>query len=166
MCNSSRAKTAPKRNFSTRSTPWWTKTNRSSYRPIGHRAKSKIWKTGSKAACNVGLVVDLHPTDYELRLGILAFQGRSVQQSQYPRPGVLSRWRARVFGPCASATNVRVLRRCADPAVCFCLARWAAKLRWIMTQDCLADILRASERKITIEEIQRRVCRTLQHSPV
>jgi len=26
-----------------------------------------------------------------------------------------------------------------------------------MTQDCLADILRASERKITIEEIQRRV---------
>src|SRR5690606_11151133 len=26
-----------------------------------------------------------------------------------------------------------------------------------LTQDCLADVLRASERKITIEEIQRRV---------
>ena len=26
-----------------------------------------------------------------------------------------------------------------------------------LTQDCLADVLRASERKITVEEIQRRV---------
>ena len=27
-----------------------------------------------------------------------------------------------------------------------------------LTQDCLADVLRASERKITVEEIQRKVC--------
>jgi chromosomal replication initiator protein len=33
-----------------------------------------------------------------------------------------------------------------------------------LAQDCLADILRASDRKVTIEEIQRKV-RALQHPP-
>ena len=35
-----------------------------------------------------------------------------------------------------------------------------------LTQDCLADVLRASERKVTVEEIQRQVSRALQHPPV
>ena len=32
-----------------------------------------------------------------------------------------------------------------------------AKINLELTQDCLADVLRASERKITVEEIQRKV---------
>ena len=38
------------------------------------------------------------------------------------------------------------------------LPRWSSsQITLELTQDCLADVLRASERKISIEEIQRKV---------
>lgn len=106
-----------------------------------------------KSRLQCGLVVDLHPTDYELRLGIL--QSKVEQfRSQYPNlvlsDGVLEFLAHRI------STNVRVLEGALTRLFAFA-SLVGCEITLDMTQDCLADILRASERKISIEEIQRRV---------
>ncbi|AHD07811.1 chromosomal replication initiator protein DnaA [Phaeobacter gallaeciensis] len=100
-----------------------------------------------------GLVVDLHPTDYELRLGIL--QSKVAQQMQtYPdlriADGVLEFLAHRI------STNVRVLEGALTRLFAFA-SLVGREIDMELTQDCLADVLRASERKITVEEIQRKV---------
>ncbi|WP_299846093.1 chromosomal replication initiator protein DnaA [uncultured Roseovarius sp.] len=106
-----------------------------------------------KSRLQCGLVVDLHPTDYELRLGILQSK---VEQfgAQYPDlhmdQGVLEFLAHRI------STNVRVLEGAMTRLYAFAsLVKQPITLE--LTQDCLADVLRASERKISIEEIQRKV---------
>ncbi|MDC0737996.1 chromosomal replication initiator protein DnaA [Cognatishimia sp. SS12] len=100
-----------------------------------------------------GLVVDLHPTDYELRLGIL--QSKVDQyKAQYPdlqlAPGVLEFLAHRI------STNVRVLEGALTRLFAFA-SLVGREITMELTQDCLSDVLRASERKISVEEIQRRV---------
>ncbi|WP_371224971.1 chromosomal replication initiator protein DnaA [Roseovarius sp. 2305UL8-3] len=106
-----------------------------------------------KSRLQCGLVVDLHPTDYELRLGILQSKLERYRE-QYPEldmaDGVLEFLAHRI------STNVRVLEGALTRLFAFAsLIKQEVTLE--LTQDCLADVLRASERKISIEEIQRRV---------
>ena len=106
-----------------------------------------------KSRLQCGLVVDLHPTDYELRLGIL--QSKVEQQmATYPdlkvEDGVLEFLAHRI------STNVRVLEGALTRLFAFA-SLVGRKIDMDLTQDCLADVLRASERKITVEEIQRKV---------
>jgi len=100
-----------------------------------------------------GLVVDLHPTDYELRLGILQLKAEFYRQ-QYPglvlAAGVIEFLAHRI------TTNVRVLEGALTRLFAFA-SLVGREITLDLTQDCLADILRASDRKATIEEIQRRV---------
>ncbi|WP_163847805.1 chromosomal replication initiator protein DnaA [Pseudooceanicola aestuarii] len=100
-----------------------------------------------------GLVVDLHPTDYELRLGILQSKLESYRE-KYPdlqvADGIMEFLAARI------STNVRVLEGALTRLFAFGMLV-EREITMELTQDCLADVLRASERKITIEEIQRRV---------
>lgn len=106
-----------------------------------------------KSRLQCGLVVDLHPTDYELRLGILQIKVLSHQKS-YPEleiaDGVLEFLAQRI------STNVRVLEGALTRLFAFA-SLVGREIDMDLTQDCLADVLRASERKITIEEIQRKV---------
>ncbi|MFZ5963514.1 chromosomal replication initiator protein DnaA [Thalassococcus sp. BH17M4-6] len=100
-----------------------------------------------------GLVVDLHPTDYELRLGIL--QSRLAQHmAQYPDlsidRGIIEFLAHRI------STNVRVLEGALTRLFAFA-SLIGRPITMDLTQDCLADVLRASERKVSIEEIQRKV---------
>ncbi len=106
-----------------------------------------------KSRLQCGLVVDLHPTDYELRLGIL--QSKVHQYSStYPgleiSDGVLEFLAQRI------STNVRVLEGALTRLFAFA-SLVGREIDMELTQDCLADVLRASERKITVEEIQRKV---------
>jgi chromosomal replication initiator protein len=106
-----------------------------------------------KSRMQCGLVVDLHPTDYELRLGILQ-QKVEFYASQYQglsiAAGVLEFLAHRI------STNVRVLEGALVRL--FAMASLVGReITMDMTQDCLADVLRVSERKVTVEEIQRRV---------
>ncbi len=106
-----------------------------------------------KSRLQCGLVVDLHPTDYELRLGIL--QSKVEQQRiNYPEvklsDGVLEFLALRI------STNVRVLEGALVRLFAFA-SLVGREITMELTQDCLADVLRASERKITVEEIQRKV---------
>lgn len=106
-----------------------------------------------KSRLQCGLVVDLHPTDYELRLGILQ-QKVEHYRKQYSglvlTDGVLEFLAHRI------STNVRVLEGALTRLFAFA-SLVGREITLELAQDCLADILRASDRKITIEEIQRRV---------
>ncbi|MFC7702630.1 chromosomal replication initiator protein DnaA [Plastorhodobacter daqingensis] len=106
-----------------------------------------------KSRLQCGLVVDLHPTDYELRLGILQ-QKAEAYRGQYPglqlAPGVLEFLAHRI------TTNVRVLEGALTRLFAFA-SLVGREITLDLAQDCLADILRASDRKVTVEEIQRRV---------
>ncbi len=106
-----------------------------------------------KSRLQCGLVVDLHPTDYELRLGIL--QSKVEQQRlTYPdlrlNDGVLEFLAHRI------STNVRVLEGALTRLFAFA-SLVGREITMELTQDCLADVLRATDRKITVEEIQRKV---------
>ena len=106
-----------------------------------------------KSRLQCGLVVDLHPTDYELRLGILQ-QKADYYRHQYPglqiAGGVLEFLAHRI------TTNVRVLEGALTRLFAFA-SLVGREISLELAQDCLADILRASDRKLTIEEIQRKV---------
>ncbi len=106
-----------------------------------------------KSRLQCGLVVDLHPTDYELRLGIL--QSKVDQyRTQYPElqlaDGVLEFLAHRI------STNVRVLEGALTRLFAFA-SLVGREITMDLTQDCLSDVLRASERKVSVEEIQRKV---------
>jgi len=106
-----------------------------------------------KSRLQCGLVVDLHPTDYELRLGILQ-QKVELYRTQYSglviADGVLEFLAHRI------TTNVRVLEGALTRLFAFA-SLVGREITLELAQDCLADILRASDRKLTIEEIQRKV---------
>ena len=98
-------------------------------------------------------MVDLHPTNYELRLGILQSKVE-YYRGQYPdlmlADGVLEFLAHRI------TKNVRVLEGALTRLFAFA-SLVGQEITLELTQDCLADVLRASERQVTIEEIQRQV---------
>jgi len=106
-----------------------------------------------KSRLQWGLVVDLHPTDYELRLGILQSKAEA-QNLLYPDvhlcAGVLEFLAQRI------STNVRVLEGALTRLFAFS-SLVGREVTLEVTQECLADILRASDRKVTIDEIIRKV---------
>jgi len=95
-----------------------------------------------------GLVADLHPTTYELRLGIL--QSKAEQGRLRIPPKVME------FLAHKIASNVRDLEGA--------LNRIAAHVQLVgrditleSVQEVLHDLLRSHERRITIDEIQKKV---------
>lgn len=101
-----------------------------------------------KSRLGWGLVADIHPTTYELRLGIL--------QSKAERIGMEIPGKVLEFLAHKITANVRELEGA--------LNRIAAHMTLIgrqvtleTTQDLLHDLLRANDRRVTIEEIQKRV---------
>jgi len=108
-------------------------------------------RIASRLQC--GLVVDLHPTTYELRLGILQSK-IELYQSSYP--GIDVRQEVVEFLAHRISTNVRVLEGALTRLFAFA-SLVGREITVELTQDCLSDILRASDRKVTVEEIQRKV---------
>ncbi|MFS4439452.1 chromosomal replication initiator protein DnaA [Paracoccaceae bacterium GXU_MW_L88] len=107
-----------------------------------------------KSRLQWGLVADIHPTDYELRLGILQTKADG-QRERMPNlkiaPGVLEYLAHRI------SSNVRVLEGSLTRLTA--LADLTGReVTMDMVQDTLSDTLRASERKVTPEEIIRKVC--------
>jgi chromosomal replication initiator protein len=95
-----------------------------------------------------GLVADIHPTTYELRLGIL--------ESKAEQMGLTLPQKVMEFLAHKITSNVRELEGA--------LNRIGAHTQLVRrdltletTQELLQDLLRANERRVTIDEIQRRV---------
>lgn len=95
-----------------------------------------------------GLVADIHPTTYELRVGIL--QAKAEQLGAHVEPEVHAFLAQRI------TSNVRelegALNRVVHQAM---LLRRPVSID--MAQEVLKDLLRSNERRVTIEEIQRAV---------
>ncbi|QJF49655.1 chromosomal replication initiator protein DnaA [Roseobacter ponti] len=121
----------------------------------GDRAPGEIkdMEERVKSRLQCGLVVDLHPTDYELRLGILQSK---VEQQRVNYPGLEVENGVLEFLAHRISTNVRVLEGALTRLFAFA-SLVGREINMELTQDCLSDVLRASERKITVEEIQRKV---------
>lgn len=95
-----------------------------------------------------GLVADIHPTTYELRLGIL--QSKADQLSAQI-PGRVMEFLAHKI-----ASNVRELEGALNRIVAH--STLVGRLISLeTTQEVLHDLLRANDRRVTIEEIQKRV---------
>ena len=95
-----------------------------------------------------GLVADIHPTTYELRLGIL--QSKAEQMKAQVPLKVLE------FLAHKIVSNVRELEGALNRIVAHgtLIGR---PITLETTQELLHDLLRANDRRVTIEEIQRRV---------
>lgn len=101
-----------------------------------------------KSRLNCGLVADIHATTYELRLGIL--------QTKAERMGVEIPHKVMEFLAHKITSNVRELEGA--------LNRVAAHASLVgrditleSAQDVLHDLIRAHDRRVTIEEIQKKV---------
>jgi chromosomal replication initiator protein len=101
-----------------------------------------------KSRLNCGLVADIHATTYELRLGILASKAEQIG-ADVPR-------KVMDFLAHKITANVRELEGALNRVVAH--AQLVGRDITIeTTQEVLHDLLRANDRRVTIEEIQKRV---------
>lgn len=96
-----------------------------------------------------GLVADIHATTYELRLGILHAKIEATGITDVPRE-VLEFLARRI------TSNIRELEMGLNRVTAHATLV-GREIDLEMAQDVLRDVLRANDRRITIEEIQRRV---------
>jgi len=106
---------------------------------IGDRLRSRL---------SSGLVADLHPTTFELRLGILDAKAASLGADV---PAKVKEFLAHKI-----ASNVRELEG-ALTRLCAHAQLVGGDITLETAQSLLSDLLRAHDRKLTMEEIQRRV---------
>lgn len=100
----------------------------------------------SRLGC--GLVADIHATSYELRLGII---GSKAEQMGVDVPVKVAEFLAHKI-----TSNVRELEGALNRVVAH--AQLVGRdITLESTQDVLHDLLRANDRRITIEEIQKKV---------
>jgi chromosomal replication initiator protein len=95
-----------------------------------------------------GLVADIHQTDYELRLSILQAKGERLNATVMPK--------VMEFLAHKITSNVRELEGALNRVVAH--AQLVGRdITLETTQEVLHDLLRANDRRVTIEEIQKRV---------
>ncbi len=95
-----------------------------------------------------GLVADIHPSTYELRLGIL--------QSKREKLGATVPDSVLEFLALKVTSNIRELEGALNRIVAHADVS-KQEITLSSTQDVLQDLLRAHDRRITIDEIQRKV---------
>jgi chromosomal replication initiator protein len=95
-----------------------------------------------------GLVADIHPTTYELRLGILQAKAEQLRVEIPPR--VVEFLASRI------TSNVRELEGAMNRIV-HQASITQKSISIDMAQEVLKDLLRANDRRVTIEEIQKAV---------
>ncbi len=101
-----------------------------------------------KSRLGWGLVADIHPTTYELRLGILQAKSEQLQQ---PVPDVVIEFLAHRI-----TSNVRELEGALNRIVAHSTLV-GREITLELTQDVLRDLIRANDRRITVEEVQKKV---------
>lgn len=98
----------------------------------------------------MGLVADIRPADYALRLEILRRKVALAGNCDIPEEVVL-------FLAQRIASNIRELEGALNRVLAYSLLN-ARPIDMEFVQEVLADVLQASQRRVTIDEIQRRVC--------
>ena len=98
-----------------------------------------------------GLVADINPADYELRLNILDAKLARMGAEKGRVPTDVIEFLARKI-----TSNVRELEGALNRVVAYATLTGRA-VTMEFTREVLADVLKAHDRRITIDEIQRRV---------
>jgi chromosomal replication initiator protein len=101
-----------------------------------------------------GLVADIHATDFELRLGVLHNKADAARAEHGDLP---MDERVLPFLAEKITSNVRELEGAFNRLVAHAVFV-NRKIDLDSARDLLSDLLRASERRVTVEEIQRHVC--------
>jgi chromosomal replication initiator protein len=101
-----------------------------------------------KSRLGWGLVADIHPTTYELRLGIL--------QAKAERLGVVVPLKVLEFLAHKITQNIRELEGALNRVTAHATLI-GRPITIESAQDVLHDLIRANDRRVTIEEIQKRV---------
>ena len=119
------------------------------------RAPSEIAKLEERIASRLqcGLMVDLHPADHELRLGVLRAR-LAVRAADYPEVEVEDEVIEMLAGRVTS--NLRVLDGALTRLLAFASLTGRAASREL-AEECLGEVLRASDRRLDLDAIQARV---------
>lgn len=102
-----------------------------------------------KSRLGCGLVADIHPTDFELRIGILENKARQL--------GVELPARVSEFLAQKISSNIRELEGALRRVIAHSQLLSDKEISLEMTQDVLKDMLRSFDRRTTIDEIQKKV---------
>jgi len=100
-----------------------------------------------------GLTIDIHPTDYELRLAILQSKAEAIRDGD---DSITIERSVLEFLAHRISSNVRVLEGALTRVFAFATLV-GRPIDLDMTKECLADLLREADRRISIWEIKRRV---------
>ncbi len=100
-----------------------------------------------------GLVTDIHASDYELRLGVLQTKAKKHIDDN---PEIIIKDNILEFLAQRIDSNIRVLEGALNRVIAY--SSFVKKPLTIeMAQEVLKDLIRASQRRITIDDIQRKV---------
>lgn len=102
-----------------------------------------------KSRLGCGLVADIHPTDFDLRIGILENKARQL--------GVELPSRVSEFLAQKITSNIRELEGALRRVIAHSQLLTDKEISLEMTQDVLKDMLRSFDRRTTIDEIQKKV---------
>ena len=102
-----------------------------------------------KSRLGWGLVADIHPTTYELRLGILQAKAEAMQV-KIPKDVM-------EFLAFKISSNIRELEGALNRIVAH-VTLVGRSITLDTTQDVLRDLLRSNDRRLSVEDIQKRVC--------
>ncbi len=106
-------------------------------------------ETRLKSRLSGGLVADIHPTDFNLRMGILHSKAKQM--------GVELPEKVAEFLAEKITSNIRELEGSLRRIVAHSQLLSKSEITLDMTQDILKDMLRSIDRKTTIDEIQKKV---------
>ena len=102
-----------------------------------------------KSRLGCGLVADIHPTDFDLRMGIL---NNKAQQLGVDIPTKVAEFLAQKI-----TSNIRELEGALRRVVAHSQLLADKEITLEMTQDVLKDMLRSYDKRTTIDEIQKKV---------
>ena len=106
-------------------------------------------ETRLRSRLGCGLVADIHPTDFDLRIGILENKAR---QLGVELPQKVSEFLAQKI-----TSNIRELEGTLRRVVAHSQLLSDKEITLDMTQDVLKDMLRSYDKRTTIDEIQKKV---------
>ncbi len=102
-----------------------------------------------KSRLGCGLVADIHPTDFDLRIGILENKAR---QLGVELPAKVAEFLAQKI-----SSNIRELEGALRRVIAHSQLLSDKEITLDMTQDVLKDMLRSYDKRTTIDEIQKKV---------
>lgn len=102
-----------------------------------------------KSRLGCGLVADIHPTDFDLRIGIL---NNKAKQLGVELPAKVAEFLAQKI-----TSNIRELEGALRRVIAHSQLLSDKEITLDMTQDVLKDMLRSFDKRTTIDEIQKKV---------